>query len=183
MGAALAGFMTTVLPLMSAGASFQAGMATGKFQGVIRPTMPSGSRTRIEQRAAELRRRGLAAQPPALAGEVIEDLHGAGGLALGLDQGLAFLAGQLLGDALDVGLDDAGGPGQDIAALGRAGGPPLSSGRLGGGDRGLGVLGRGSLEMADHVVGVGRVDIGEGLAGGGIDPLASDEVLDRVSVM
>src|SRR5665811_414952 len=45
MGAALAGFKTTVLPLISAGASFQEGMATGKFQGVMRPTVPSGSRT------------------------------------------------------------------------------------------------------------------------------------------
>ena len=43
-GAAEAGFSTTVLPQMSAGASFQAGMALGKFQGVIRPTTPIGLR-------------------------------------------------------------------------------------------------------------------------------------------
>jgi hypothetical protein len=43
-GAWLAGFMTTVLPQTSAGASFQAGMAMGKFQGVIRATTPTGSR-------------------------------------------------------------------------------------------------------------------------------------------
>ena len=42
-----AGFITTALPKASAGASFQAGMAIGKFQGVIRPTMPTGSRSII----------------------------------------------------------------------------------------------------------------------------------------
>ena len=36
-GVWLAGFSTTVLPKASAGAAFQAGMAMGKFQGVIRP--------------------------------------------------------------------------------------------------------------------------------------------------
>src|SRR6266568_3064100 len=39
-GAADAGFKTTVLPQISAGASFHAGMADGKFQGVTSPTTP-----------------------------------------------------------------------------------------------------------------------------------------------
>ena len=43
-GAAEAGLSTTVLPQISAGASFQAGIALGKFQGVIRPTTPIGLR-------------------------------------------------------------------------------------------------------------------------------------------
>jgi len=43
-GVGVAGFSTTVLPKASAGALFQAGMAIGKFQGVIRPTTPSASR-------------------------------------------------------------------------------------------------------------------------------------------
>ena len=43
-GVSDAGFMTTVLPKASAGALFQAGIAIGKFQGVIRPNTPSGSR-------------------------------------------------------------------------------------------------------------------------------------------
>ena len=33
-----------MLPQMSAGAIFQIGMATGKFQGVMIPTTPSGTR-------------------------------------------------------------------------------------------------------------------------------------------
>ncbi len=44
-GAAEAGFSTTVLPQISAGASFQAGIALGKFHGVISPTTPMGLRT------------------------------------------------------------------------------------------------------------------------------------------
>ena len=46
-GVSEAGFMTAVLPQMSAGKSFQPGMATGKFQGVIKPTTPIGRRTAI----------------------------------------------------------------------------------------------------------------------------------------
>src|SRR5580704_19502360 len=41
-GASDAGLMTTVLPQISAGAIFQAGIAMGKFQGVISPTTPIG---------------------------------------------------------------------------------------------------------------------------------------------
>ena len=41
-GVLLAGLNTTVLPLTMAGAIFQMGMATGKFQGVMIPTTPSG---------------------------------------------------------------------------------------------------------------------------------------------
>src|SRR5678816_2891868 len=37
-----AGLKTTVLPATSAGAIFQIGIATGKFQGVTQATTPSG---------------------------------------------------------------------------------------------------------------------------------------------
>src|SRR6266850_1571997 len=40
----ISGLSTTVLPQINAGASFQAGIALGKFQGVIRPTTPMGLR-------------------------------------------------------------------------------------------------------------------------------------------
>ena len=43
-GVSSAGLSTTVLPAASAGASFQAAIASGKFHGVIRPTTPIGSR-------------------------------------------------------------------------------------------------------------------------------------------
>ena len=43
-GVSDAGFMTTVLPNAIAGALFHAGIAIGKFHGVMRPYTPSGSR-------------------------------------------------------------------------------------------------------------------------------------------
>ncbi len=43
-GVSSAGFRTTVLPAASAGATFQEAIVSGKFQGAIRPTTPSGSR-------------------------------------------------------------------------------------------------------------------------------------------
>ena len=43
-GASDAGLMTTVLPATSAGAIFHAGIAMGKFQGVMSATTPSGLR-------------------------------------------------------------------------------------------------------------------------------------------
>ena len=46
-GVSSAGFRTTVFPQTSAGASFQAGIAIGKFHGVIAPTTPTGIRTDI----------------------------------------------------------------------------------------------------------------------------------------
>ena len=46
-GVTLAGFMTTQLPNASAGADFHAGIAIGKFHGVIRPKTPTASR-RVE---------------------------------------------------------------------------------------------------------------------------------------
>ena len=43
-GVSSAGLSTTVFPQASAGPSFHEAMLSGKFQGVIRPTTPSGSR-------------------------------------------------------------------------------------------------------------------------------------------
>ena len=43
-GVSSAGFSTTVLPAASAGATFHDAIVSGKFQGVISATTPSGSR-------------------------------------------------------------------------------------------------------------------------------------------
>src|SRR5262249_58620346 len=43
-GVGPAGLITTVLPNASAGADFHEGIAIGKFQGVINPNTPTGSR-------------------------------------------------------------------------------------------------------------------------------------------
>jgi hypothetical protein len=44
-GVCSAGFSTTVLPVVSAGPSFQAAISSGKFHGMICPTTPTGSRS------------------------------------------------------------------------------------------------------------------------------------------
>src|SRR6266566_1394453 len=41
-GVSVAGLKTTVFPATSAGAIFQTGIATGKFQGVTQATTPNG---------------------------------------------------------------------------------------------------------------------------------------------
>ncbi|MNT53871.1 hypothetical protein D3C72_1909880 [compost metagenome] len=64
IGVCSAGFRTMVLPVIRAGATFQAGMAKGKFHGVMSPTTPRGRRCvkasmfgRIEGRLWPPRRR------------------------------------------------------------------------------------------------------------------------------
>ncbi len=44
-GVVSAGFSTTVLPVASAGATFQASIIIGKFHGITCPATPSGSGT------------------------------------------------------------------------------------------------------------------------------------------
>ena len=44
-GVCSAGLSTTVLPVASAGPSFQAAISSGKFHGMIWPTTPTGSRS------------------------------------------------------------------------------------------------------------------------------------------
>jgi hypothetical protein len=48
-GVSDAGFRTTVLPRASAGAIFHIAWRSGKFQGVIAPTTPIGSRSVISR--------------------------------------------------------------------------------------------------------------------------------------
>ena len=64
----------------------------------------------------------------------------------------------------------------DFGALGRGGEAPGLPGFGGGADGVIDIGGGGGLEFADDVVGVGRIDVQEGLAGAGGDPLTADEV-------
>ena len=67
-GTSSAGLKTTQLPNASAGAIFQAGIASGKFHGVIAATTPSGSRvisTSMPGRVESTSRRRAAAASPA----------------------------------------------------------------------------------------------------------------------
>src|SRR5581483_8644361 len=53
-GAICAGFQITVFPNASAGAIFHAGIAAGKFHGVITATTPTGTRVVYKKRADRL---------------------------------------------------------------------------------------------------------------------------------
>ena len=175
-GTRSAGLSTTQLPKASAGAIFHAGMAIGKFHGVIRPTTPTGSRVISTPMPGRTDGSELARQAQAFAGEELEDVAGARGLADAFGLGLAFFARQqraelflaredLVADLVErvrARLDAAGGPG------GKGGG--------GGGDGGIHLVRVALRVLAEHVGQVARVDVGA-VAGAG-EPFAVDEVVE-----
>ena len=118
----------------------------------------------------------LADRPPALAGEEAEDLRRAACLEARLAQGLAHLAGHVLRDVLDAGLDRLRGARQDRAALDRGQRRPARPG-LGGGTDGMVdvLLGRAG-ELAEHLRGPPRVVALVRPASAAGDPLPPDEV-------
>ena len=116
--------MTAVLPQMSAGKSFQAGMATGKFQGVMMPDHADRPADRHRELVGHLRRHGLAEQAPALAGHVVGDVDRLLHVAARLGQDLAHLARHEPGELLLVLGQEARDAEQDLAALRRGHGAP-----------------------------------------------------------
>ena len=109
---------------MSAGASFQTGIAIGKFHGVIRPTTPSGRRTRVEPLVARPtarrpRRPAATPHPPSSAGS-----RGAQRLQPRLAQRLAHLGGHVLRDLLGARLDRVGRLREERRALPAREAPP-----------------------------------------------------------
>ena len=110
-GVCSAGFTTAEQPAASAGASFQAAMSSGKFQGRTRPTTPIGSLTMTRERAFG-RRRDLA--------EALVDQ-----LGIPLEEGRHFIADliEAIGDGLAAvdaferrQLFGAGAPGRRVSA-------------------------------------------------------------------
>ena len=136
-----AGLRTTVLPQTSAGQSFQAGIAIGKFQGVIAPTTPTGMRTLIMNLSRQLARRRLAEEAPALAGHVVAHVDRLLDVAAGLGAHLPHLARHQVGQLVLVVAQELGEAEEDRAALGRRHEPPVLERRLRRGDRALDVGG------------------------------------------
>ncbi len=125
---------------------------------------------------AELGRRGLAEQAPALAAHVVAHVDRFLDVAAGLGRDLPHLVGHEVGHlvlALDEELREAE---EDLAALRRRDEPPVLVRLLRGGDRAVDVVHAGLREDPDQLA-VGRARRLEGLAGGGVHPLAADEVL------
>ena len=127
---------------MSAGASFQTGIAIGKFHGVMRPTTPSGRRSVYSRWFGDGRLVHLADRPPRLTRRVAEDRRGAQRFQPGLAQRLPHLRRHVLRDLLGARLDRVGRLREEGRALpGRQRGP--GGERLARGlDRGTRVLGR-----------------------------------------
>ena len=158
-GASSDGLSTTALPLISAGHDFHAGMAMGKFHGVIAPIDAERRAQRVHEDAVAFGGDDASVQPRALATVVAEDVDGPADFALRLGQRLAFLARHLAGDGVGARLEQVGRAEQHVAALRcRHGGPRrLCSPRRR--DGGRDIVGRRLGERPDEVVHVGRVAI------------------------
>ena len=130
----------------------------------------------------KLRRSGLAEEPPTLAAHVEAHVDRFLDVAARLRLHLPHLVRHQVRElGLVVGheLREAE---QDLAALGRRDESPVLERRFRGGDCAVDVLSARAREGADQLA-VGRARRVEGLAGGGVDPLAADVVLiTRVSL-
>ncbi len=116
----------------------------------------------------------FAHQAQRLAGEERKDLAGTSDLADAFGQGLAFLAGEQAAQLFLAGEDFERDLVQRVKALLRRRARPGGEGGLGRGDRLLGLRLVGLGVFADHIVGIGGVDVlGDA---GAIDPFAADEV-------
>ena len=118
---------------------------------------------------------GLASLTQAFAGEVLEDVAGAGDFADGFGKSLAFFPRQQRAELFAAGEDFQADLFQRIGTRLDAEGGPRREGATGGGDGLLDLRGIGLRVFADHVREVGRV--GVGLVAIRADPLAVDEVV------
>ena len=114
-GTSSAGLKTMVLPNASAGAIFQAGIASGKFHGVISPTTPSGSR--VTSTSMPGRTDAIFSPPQRLASEELEDGARPGGLADAVRERFALLARQQAAQLVLPRQNLAAGSVEDVEAL------------------------------------------------------------------
>ena len=172
-GTRSAGLNTIVLPWQSAGAIFQAGMAIGKFHGVMMPTTPTASRVistptpgRTLGTVSPVSRSASPAKKSKIcAARTVSPMPSASVLPSSRDSSLpsSSLRAVISSEALRSTAWRSSSPERDHfgnAALAAA--IAASRIRLGG-----------ARVVADHVVGVGRIDVGNGFAA---DPLAADQV-------
>ncbi len=172
-GTRSAGLMTTVLPQASAGAIFQAGIAIGKFQGVISPTGPTASRVistptpgRTEGRISpDSRRHSPAKKSKICAARTVSPIPSASVLPSSRESRVPI-------SSLRAVISSAAFL-QHRVALERPGPAPGRERRLGRRDRPLGIGGGRAGVVADHLGGVRRVDVRHRLA---LDPVPVDQV-------
>ena len=147
-----------MLPQASAGPSFQEEMLSGKFQGTIRPTTPSGSRN-------------VRSTPPATgivspnvlvdrARVVVEDLRDHADLAARALDRLADVARLEARELLAVLLDERREPPQQPGPVGGRDGAPGRERLLRAGDGRVRLLDAGRLDLGDRLLGRGIDDGG-----------------------
>ena len=124
-GTRSAGLITTQLPNASAGAIFHAGIAIGKFQGVIMPTTPTGSRVISTSMPGRTDGTSSPCARMRFAREELEDVAGARGFADALGPGLAFLAREQGAELFLAREDLVADLVEDVGALLHAGERPL----------------------------------------------------------
>jgi hypothetical protein len=125
----------------------------GKFQGVIMPTTPTGSRVTSMP------------TPERLAREEGEDLAGPGRLADALRQRLALLAAEDAAQLVLARHDLVRGLLEDVVAKLRVALRPGRKRRLRRSNRRLGISRRTAREFTDHVIEVRRIEVRAGMAG------------------
>ena len=121
-------------------------------------------------------RHRLAHQAQCLTGEKRENLPGAGCLADAFRQSLAFFARQQLAQFILTRQNLVRRLLQNLVTLLRRGARPSRKCRFGRSNGLLGLLFGGAGKMADHIIGVGWVDIDRD--GSAIDPFASDKIFE-----
>ena len=176
-GVSDAGLITTVLPQISAAIPFHAGIAIGKFHGVISPGHAEGHAHGHVELVGQLGRCRHAVKAAAFAGHqerhVDRFLH----VAARLLQHLPHLARHLARDRFLVALEDVADGVEILGALRRGRQPPRLKRAVRGVDGGVQIVRVRLLKRADEIVVVGGIAILERLAALRRDPLAVDVVL------
>ncbi len=158
-GASSAGLKTTQLPNARAGAIFHAGIASGKFHGVMMPDDAHRLARHLDLNARANRVELVAADPHRLAGEILEDGSGPCGLAHRIGQGLPLLARQLAAELLLARQDLRARAIQDVESLLRVRHRPFGEGLPGGSHGVLDIRGCPAGELANDVLDVRGVDV------------------------
>jgi hypothetical protein len=179
-GTSSAGFRITLFPQTSAGNIFQVGMASGKLNGVIRPGHADGPAIRHGPLVPQLAGHGVAEQAAALDGGVVRRVDALLHVAARLVQDLAHLPRHGVGDLLLAFRQQVADAAQHIAPQRRRRPAPLVEAALRRLNRLLQVVTRGTGERADQIVRVGRVPVLERAAALRVDPLACNEILERL---
>src|SRR4029077_11125713 len=128
---------------------------------------------------AQLRRRRVTEEAPALAGHVVGDVDRLLDVAARLGLHLPHLVRHQVGERRLLLLEQAREAEEDLAAFRRGHAPPLREGSVRARARAVDILDAGAREDADRLA-VRRARALEGLAGDGVHPLAADEVLESL---